>query len=518
MDASWRASEGLDPEYRHFYANPDGPESWSRWDMQISPPDILITNYSMLNIMLMRDIESPIFAATSEWLRASDDNVVTLVVDELHSYRGTPGTEVAYILRLLAMRLGLAPNSPQLRILATSASLDQSPASREFLSGFFGRNGEAFEIVSDPPAIKATAVSLAAHASAFAHFARTVCQAEVPTDPDQALRELDEAVSLDRIRMDVALREACRDPKSERVRATKETEVAQRLFGTYADRDTALHGFLLAGASEGPRLRIRGHLFYRTLGNLWACSNPACGSEGIGTLSGEAKYACETCGSRVLDLIVCTCCGEAFLGGYRSRVAGGVALTPDTPDLESAPEVGALRRTVSEYAVYWPTPNAEIEPQHIEYQARKTSMYWNRVAYAPESGILAQAANEEATGWVFGANSDTGCLPPRCPRRVRCDYARSESSRARRHHYGTTEPGFARWRRFWLKGCFREMGDGQDRRLRKFLVLFVDSRSRRRSAGHANRVRPYPGHDPARTTSRIRTVQTMSTWCYRVPS
>jgi ATP-dependent helicase YprA (DUF1998 family) len=472
VDASWKASEGLDPEYRHFYANPDGPESWSRWDMQVSPPDILITNYSMLNIMLMRDIEAPIFAATAEWLRGSTENVVTLVVDELHSYRGTPGTEVAYILRLLAMRLGLAPNSPQLRILATSASLDQSPASREFLSGFFGRNGDAFEIVSDPPVIKRTVVSLAAHAPAFAHFARTAGQADAPTSPDQALRELDDAVSLDRIGMDSALREACRDPKSERVRATKEPEVARRLFGDSEDRDEALRGFLRAGASEGPRLRIRGHLFYRTLGNLWACSNPACGSEGIGTLSGEAKYGCDKCGSRVLDLIVCTSCGEAFLGGYRSPVADGVALTPDTPDLESAPEVGALRRAVSEYAVYWPTPHAEIEPQHIQYQARKTSMFWNRVAYSPESGILTQAANEEATGWVFGASSETGCLPPRCPR-CACDYARSDvegASPLRNHRTGLRKVA-----QVLAEGLFREMGDGQDRRLRK-LVLFVDSR------------------------------------------
>ena len=39
---------------------------WSRWDMQDTPPDILITNYSMLNIMLMRAIETSIFDQTRD--------------------------------------------------------------------------------------------------------------------------------------------------------------------------------------------------------------------------------------------------------------------------------------------------------------------------------------------------------------------------------------------------------------------------------------------------------------------
>ena len=50
-------------------------------------------------------------------------NVLTLVVDELHLYRGTQGSEVAMVIRNLLMRLGLEPDSPQLRVIGTSASL-----------------------------------------------------------------------------------------------------------------------------------------------------------------------------------------------------------------------------------------------------------------------------------------------------------------------------------------------------------------------------------------------------------
>src|SRR5258708_15162064 len=119
---------------------------WSRWDMQDAPPDILITNYSMLNIMMMRSIEDNIFEATREWLAEENhpERVFFLIVDELHAYRGTPGTEVAYILRLLLSRLGLTPDSPKLRILTTTASLESDERGRKFLREFFGRDNFAF--------------------------------------------------------------------------------------------------------------------------------------------------------------------------------------------------------------------------------------------------------------------------------------------------------------------------------------------------------------------------------------
>src|SRR6267143_1573073 len=109
-----------------FFPRIEGGEMWSRWDMQDYPPDILITNYSMMNIMLMRSMEMPIFDLTRQWLQGDTSRLFHLVVDELHTYRGTPGTEVAYVIRVLLDRLGLRPDSPQLRIIASSASLDGS--------------------------------------------------------------------------------------------------------------------------------------------------------------------------------------------------------------------------------------------------------------------------------------------------------------------------------------------------------------------------------------------------------
>lgn len=131
-------------------------EMRSRFDMQQTPPDILITNYSMLAIMLMRTVESSMITKTREWLNGETNKenptrIFHLVIDELHLNRGTSGTEIAYLLRLLINRLGLTPDSKQLRILASSASLESSdPKSIKYLKEFFNRDFDETNIVSGP--------------------------------------------------------------------------------------------------------------------------------------------------------------------------------------------------------------------------------------------------------------------------------------------------------------------------------------------------------------------------------
>jgi DEAD/DEAH box helicase domain-containing protein len=141
-------------------------EMRSRFDMQETPPDILITNYSMLNVMLMRKVDESIFEKTKAWLNADDIEgeldkreakkirIFHLVIDELHLYRGSSGTEISYLIRLLLLRLGLSPENPQLRILASSASLNsteenwEESESSHFLKDFFGCAFEANQIIS----------------------------------------------------------------------------------------------------------------------------------------------------------------------------------------------------------------------------------------------------------------------------------------------------------------------------------------------------------------------------------
>ncbi|MCE2457448.1 MAG: DEAD/DEAH box helicase [Dehalococcoidia bacterium] len=418
--AAVRGDVDLSLDVKYYFPNIDGAEMWSRWDMQHTPPDILITNCHMLNIMLMRQIEAGMFEKTRAWLQRDPGNKFFLIVDELHSYRGTAGTEVGYILRLLLDRLGLSPESDQLVILATSASLPDSPKSREFLSEFFGR--DRFEIVSEDqePPEKDSHSTMRQYGDAFKRFAHQV-QPDVlspmlPPDPEsttsiRAMSELVEALgcqtgpgdeakhtlaqALLEIGADDSIRDVCLvSGGSREVRATRLTELDHTLFGPNNTGHTAtdaMRGLLLAlgmsrneahGTSPQP---IRGHLFFHNVQNMWVCASPDCdgslhrkvidsleggpGGKGpVGTLHVQNRITC-SCGGRVLDLLVCEVCGDILLGGYRGKadVAGQPVeiLAADRPNIADMPNWVSGGQKHGQYAVFWPLgidePNGEPE-------------------------------------------------------------------------------------------------------------------------------------------------------------
>jgi Phage integrase family len=91
QDAARRHEDG---SARYLFPSVDGNEMVSRWDMQEHPPDILITNVSMLSAMLSREVDAPIFDKTREWIESDPEAYFFLILDELHLQRGSAGTEV----------------------------------------------------------------------------------------------------------------------------------------------------------------------------------------------------------------------------------------------------------------------------------------------------------------------------------------------------------------------------------------------------------------------------------------
>ena len=85
-------------------------------------PDVLITNYSMLEYMLKRPLEHIMFKETRDWLE-KEDNKLVLVLDEAHLYQGALGTEIGMLLRRLRMALGIAGKEEKIQFILTSASL-----------------------------------------------------------------------------------------------------------------------------------------------------------------------------------------------------------------------------------------------------------------------------------------------------------------------------------------------------------------------------------------------------------
>ena len=107
-------------ENKHI-PNDDDAELITRFEMQQFCPDILITNYSMLEYMLLRPREQKIWNDTREWLALNKENKLMFVIDEAHMYRGSSGGEVALLIRRLFHKLGISHNRVQ--FILTTASM-----------------------------------------------------------------------------------------------------------------------------------------------------------------------------------------------------------------------------------------------------------------------------------------------------------------------------------------------------------------------------------------------------------
>ncbi|MGY4878173.1 DEAD/DEAH box helicase [Vreelandella aquamarina] len=83
--------------------------------LRSDPPDVLLTNYKMLDYLLMRPKDQPL------WAHNGPDTLRYLVVDELHTFDGAQGTDLSLLIRRLRARFDMASN--QLICVGTSATL-----------------------------------------------------------------------------------------------------------------------------------------------------------------------------------------------------------------------------------------------------------------------------------------------------------------------------------------------------------------------------------------------------------
>ena len=404
-------------ETRYFFpsTDPDASEMWSRWDMQDHPPDILITNYSMLNIMLTRDLEQPIFEKTKDWLE-EPDSIFHLVVDELHSYRGTAGSEVAYLLRTLFNRLGLDPDSPKLRIIASSASLEGDEG-REYLRQFFAR-GKDFKIISSRPHPDQTAElqECLKHSNHFETF-----------NTNGNSTQLD-MISKDIIKSAVA--QLCNCNGKLHASTIEDMQEAANKVTSTPISENAICGLIryLIQQKEAPNtdralLPLRVHYFFKNFEGLWACSNPNCqgGNDEtlIGKLFANRRTLCDECGSRVLELLTCETCGDIFLGGYKQKLpenATGWYLSGDHQDLSGLPEKGIKDRNYETYAIFW--QKTETPAQKNGWTKNGIKRRWAPALFSSSDGTLIPDASSNSNGYYYKIDdSKESCseIPKFCP-------------------------------------------------------------------------------------------------------
>lgn len=364
--------------YKRCVTLPADPELFTRHEMHQAPPDILITNYSMLEYMLMRPLERPVFDRTREWLHSNPENMLLLVIDEAHLYRGAAGAEVALLLRRLGRRLDIP--AERLQVICTSASFKDATYAGQFAAQLTGKEPNDFRIIKGELQLRPNAgpgthqdaailasIDLAAFHAADQDTTRLAIikpfldyRNTAPTTLGAALyaalerfapmsnlinRTMTEALPVDSLATSVFP-----DVPAE---VAAQAITALLTFGSIAKRTP----------NEPGLLPCRIHSFHRGLPGLWVCLDPLCTAlraeeQGgpTGKLFGQPRDTCE-CGARVMELYTCRNCGAAYARAFTDNVAA--------PDFLWSEAGGAFRTEDGQVA--------ELEPIDILLEPPGTS-------------------------------------------------------------------------------------------------------------------------------------------------
>ena len=328
--------------FRRCVMLPTDTELLTRHEVHEWPPDILVTNYSMLEYMLMRPLERPVFDRTRQWLEENREERLLLVLDEAHLYRGAGGAEVALLIRRLRVRLGIPPE--RLQVICTSASFQAQDYASEFGAQLTGKDPRDFITIPGKLFLRDKAeFGNQQDADALAqvdlpkfYAAQTSEQrlAEVETflnyrsvkGPWQLERSLYEALAgfapMSRL-INITMQEAL--PLD-----TLASEVFQNVGKATAERAVttlmALGSVARRQPTEPGLMPCRIHSFYRGLPGIWVCMDPMCSElvetdrgSPTGKTYGQPRDACG-CGARVLELFTCRNCGTAYARAYTDNL------------------------------------------------------------------------------------------------------------------------------------------------------------------------------------------------------
>lgn len=442
-------------------------ELYSRWDMQKSPPDILVTNFSMLAVMLMRDkapradsrldpisngpvpdqimeqlhnedfSDKDIFDKTKNWLDTDPEAVFHLVVDELHLYRGTAGTEVAYTIRVLLERLGLnqgGANAHKLRVMASSASLPEGngEGGNDFLRQFFGIK-DKFEIVKGDP--------INSSLPRDPNLASDLINAALRGKNDLVEFCLRNADSQDYKPLYFLLRDSCRDESRGWLKCASPKIWLNNLSPDFLngqqqlDCDKALDHLIEAlGDPTLERLklpRFRTHWVMKGFEGVWANAVPPNPHNGdpwrtCGDLSQSPGKMRDKNGNRMFEVLYCQPCGALYLSGYRANRGTEIELLPVSRNIDHAfdktTEEYTQNNLYNEFTVFMPYQAQmgdklygfkKIDKQNWEQSDVKIGgvlqgFHWRRSVLNSKNGIIRILNNPDVipvnmnSGEVFG--------------------------------------------------------------------------------------------------------------------
>lgn len=385
------------------------PENWllSRDEMLATPPHVLVTNYAMLEHLLLLPRNAQLFA---------NADLKFMVLDEVHIYSGAQATEVGLLLRKLKNRF--APGA-DVRSIGTSASLGEGKEEKKKVIDFASRLfGAPFSKVvtssrldhhrlrnTTPLRAKGATGWVAAHEALSAvrgleeneqleRWLEKVADSDFETIPtkegetlqqylcrflaeDEMVHRTAEYLNIHEKRpLIVAAKDLFPDEDSETARQAIKALVA-------------LAAYARENKNAFPLLPARYHLFTRGIEEATVeIQNSSQNAEQVGDLRFHREFKDHVSGKPRFRLMTCRRCGELYFEGYE---VGG-RLSPERTS------------RFSKRRVFWCKPkNAAVLPSDLEEEEADMAARSEEVFIHAERGeVKVQLDDEDVPSeWVF---------------------------------------------------------------------------------------------------------------------
>lgn len=310
------------------YPDQKGPVTFRRYTGQESdaekneivanPPDILLTNYVMLELVLTRPQEANLVRA-ARGLRY-------LVLDELHTYRGRQGADVAMLVR----RVREALNADSLQCIGTSATLvtegsweEQQSEVSKAASLLFGASVLPESVIGE--SLRQITVEEDLDSTEFVQKLRKRLENHPPSTFDEFIRD-PLAIWIERnlgVRRDESGNRLIRQiPTSTRGEGSASCRLASQLgvgeeICVKAIHDTLLAGFALSYPESGmPLFAFRVHQFVSRGDTVYGSFEDS--QSRYITLHGQ-QYVPGDRGKILLPMAFCRECGQEYYSVWRCR-------------------------------------------------------------------------------------------------------------------------------------------------------------------------------------------------------
>lgn len=348
------------------------PQICTRAEMRKHPPQILFTNPTMLNYMMVRSKDLQL-------LEKSQGRLRWILLDEAHTYSGSAATELALQIRRVIDAFGVTIDDVNFAVTsATMGGKDAEEKLKKIVAQLTGKDASCIQVINGNRIIPALDKStLQQQLDSLNQKHGTKLTAAGITNLRRKLNET-AALSAEDIAKDSGL---------------KSSQLEDRL-ALIDDLSSEVSN--LGGVGKNlAMLPTRAHFFMRAISGVYACVNPDCKGRtpkaiGLGSFTTYQNAKCPHCGGNMVEVASCADCGEFLVVGENSTKYGYRLRTNDvtldynpfeidSQDLEADDDEDSVKSKEKgwEMFIYGMPQKAnprKIEPQYFFFDTKNSKI------------------------------------------------------------------------------------------------------------------------------------------------